>query len=283
MTKGVCLVCGSRDFQAIFTTLYRCAACTNGFIDPVPRDLGKYYPNTYWASPGILGALKRTVFGIFQTRRVRWITNLRSGGSVLDVGSGTGEFGKHLPVSFEVTNFETTSAAILDMHTIKGNIATWKTKKQFDCIVLWESLEHMENPAVILRRLYKLVKPGGIIFIEYPRWNCLESKIFGRHWFHLDIPRHVTQFTDDGIRYLFEKNGFAVVDQRNVLALEYAPWGLAASIVAGGGTRWGNGSAMRIVLLLLLTIIAIPFELVFSTIGQSPIGLLVARKPITAL
>src|SRR3989338_2097354 len=87
-----------------------------------------------------------------------------------------------------------------------------------DMIVFWESLEHTPAPEKYIRKAFRLLSDRGFILVEYPRFECLESKIFGKFWYHLDLPRHLAHFTDVGLRRLMLANNLELTSQRSVFA-----------------------------------------------------------------
>lgn len=254
-----------------------------GFTTPLPKNVDKYYFHQYWTSRGIMGQIKKHVFDIFQKRRVTWVISRLEKGLVLDVGSGEGTFAKKLPNKFEVTSIESTTSKVKNKSVLKTDFLTWKTKKRFDCVCFWESLEHVRYPEKYIRQAYKLLKKGGYIFIEFPRFNCLESKLFGRFWFHQDLPRHLNHFTDLGIKKLLSTNEYKNVKMKNVLSFDYSPWGLTASVLKVFNLNITdslkvNKHIILFILLIPLIIFSNIIEVIFFFINESPIGLIVAKK-----
>lgn len=286
--EAICPICQTpalveKYWQRGAYGVYRCHICRNGFIWPFPSHIEQFYTPIYYQLPGLLGNLKNAVFSWAQKRRSNWLKQYYQQGDVLDVGSGSGRFGRTLGSTFRVINmdpyYEGNTASV-----IKQDFLTWKTSKRFDAITFWESLEHTPDPAVYLRRAVDLLKPRGTIFIEYPRWwDSLEAKLFGKYWFHLDVPRHLFHFTDSGMKHLLAQEGFTVIRHTGVLAFDYAPWGFAQSLAS-----WVIGQApflerrdvslWRLLLLLPFLLIGEVCEVGLFLFGQSPIGLVVACK-----
>jgi len=67
----------------------------------------------------------------------------------------------------------------------------------FDMILCTQVLEHMPEPENTLREFYRLIKPGGDLFLTVPQ----------SQWEHLQ-PYDYFRFTSFGMQYLFEKTGF---------------------------------------------------------------------------
>lgn len=254
--------------------LFDCHICGNGFTHPVPRDLTWYYRTSYWRESGVLGGIREAVFFAAQRRRVGWLRGFVKGGRVCDVGSGAGRLTKDLRAAgFEVTNidpyYEGPSEFVkrVNFLSLKG--------QSYDAVTFWESLEHVGDPAQYLRKAHMLLRPGGLLFVEYPRYGGFESRVFGKSWFHLDIPRHLVHFRDQGLARLVHESGFRVVRQRGVFAFEYAPMGMLMSVlrVCGIERYW------RFALPLLA--VTIPVSMICYLTGASSIGLLVAKKEHT--
>jgi hypothetical protein len=58
----------------------------------------------------------------------------------------------------------------------------------------------------------------------------LQANIFGKHWFHLDIPRHLHHFTTDGLSHLLKRNGF-IIARTATFSLEQGPFGVLQSLL----------------------------------------------------
>lgn len=263
--------------------VYYCTKCFNGFTYPQPKKVEKYYHNQYWSSASFIGNLKDFIFYVFQKRRASWVKSAFSSGEILDVGSGEGIFAKYFPKNYTVNSLEPSWSNVKNSSVIKKDFLKWKTDKKFDAICFWESLEHVPFPKSYLVKTNKLLKAKGKIFIEYPRFNSIEAKIFGKYWFHLDIPRHLSHFTDKGISAILRDAGFNKIKIKNAFSLDYAPWGLTASLVnlkinetTENLKRSGNPTLM--VLLLPVAFLSVFIETALFLVNQSPIGLAVAEK-----
>lgn len=263
--------------------IYFCKKCLNGFTYPVPKNLGPYYGKTYWIPEGFLGAFKEKIYALFQIRRKYWILEYLKGGEILDVGSGEGIFGKHFKKNFNVTSLDVPSANIKNPNVLKVNFLNWSTKKRFDVIVFWESLEHTSCPQKYINKAYSLLKPGGYIFIEYPRFDCFEARLFKKYWFHLDPPRHLSHLTPRGLDKLLSREKLKSIRQSGVLAFEYNIAGFVSSIINIFPNRpndfFKNSKNILFILLLIpLIFISTLLEILFFALGQSPIYLSVSKK-----
>ena len=64
-----------------------------------------------------------------------------------------------------------------------------------------------------------------------PNLASLQAVIGGTRWYHLDVPRHRTHFSADGLHRLLRRVGFSVLHTHHAL-LEHNPFGMWQSIVS---------------------------------------------------
>lgn len=265
-------------------SLYFCKICQNGFVYPVPKNLSEYYPEIYWQNLGKFSSLRQWLHDSFQRTRVNLFKKYISSGDVLDVGSGEGVFGYMLGEQFNVTNLEYPKALVKNKAVIKADFLKWKTSKRFGAIVFLESLEHVTNPSMYLKKAASLLKKDGLIFVEYPRFDSLESKILGKYWLQRDIPRHLFHFTKNGLKNIAEWTNLKEITQTEIMSFQYSPYCLLASVGQLLNIPTLNlrlGIIKNFPTLIFLSIgapIAFILETIFYLIGESPVGLVVLKK-----
>ena len=100
----------------------------------------------------------------------------------------------------------------------------------FDVVVFWHVLEHVRDPVAALRKSRAILKPGGLLVVAVPNLESYQAGVPGRHWFHLDVPRHYHHFRLGVLRRILEENGFSV-ESVSHFSLEYNPYGWVQSIL----------------------------------------------------
>jgi 2-polyprenyl-3-methyl-5-hydroxy-6-metoxy-1,4-benzoquinol methylase len=111
--------------------------------------------------------------------------------------------------------------------------------ESFDCVVSAEGIEHLENPAVFLRELHRVLRPEGLLLLTTPNTVSVRSRVrfFGSGFFHQD-PRplceasrdpmhHVSLRTLSELRYEMVTSGFSI---RSVGHTHVKPIGLLYSV-----------------------------------------------------
>lgn len=65
------------------------------------------------------------------------------------------------------------------------DIVNFDEKEIYDLIISWETLEHIDNPKVALKNMFRALKPGGICFHEYNPFFSIDG---GHSLCTLDFP-----------------------------------------------------------------------------------------------
>jgi 2-polyprenyl-3-methyl-5-hydroxy-6-metoxy-1,4-benzoquinol methylase len=80
----------------------------------------------------------------------------------------------------------------------------------FDIVTLWDVIEHLIEPKVVLERIRTLLKNEGLIVINYPDHGSLARRALGDRWpFYLSV--HLIYFTISTIQRFLEQLGFRVI------------------------------------------------------------------------
>lgn len=85
----------------------------------------------------------------------------------------------------------------------------------FDVVTLWQVLEHVPYPLVILREVHRILKPGGLLVVSTPNIEGIPAKILRKRWW--DIKRlHINQFTTKTLTEILQNGGF-----KNISSVSY--------------------------------------------------------------
>lgn len=144
-----------------------------------------------------------------------------------ELGCATGRYLQRLQrIGWKVTGVEpgivpaaTARDAGLDVHC--GTLDSCAMPAaEFDLATAWLVLEHVPDCRHTLMQLFAILKPGGQLLISIPNAGCWEPRVFGRHWYVWELPRHLHYFTPDSIRRLLTECGYTsirITHQRTML------------------------------------------------------------------
>jgi 2-polyprenyl-3-methyl-5-hydroxy-6-metoxy-1,4-benzoquinol methylase len=96
-----------------------------------------------------------------------------------------------------------------------------------DVVVFLHVIEHVPDPLATLETIFRVLKPGGHLVLETPRYDSLMFKLLGKRERSLSCDGHIYFFTTDTLRKLTEKAGFKTKQWRYVgrsLNLERLTW-----------------------------------------------------------
>jgi 2-polyprenyl-3-methyl-5-hydroxy-6-metoxy-1,4-benzoquinol methylase len=79
----------------------------------------------------------------------------------------------------------------------------------FDVVTLWDVIEHTTNPREMLEHCRTLLKPGGVLVVNYPDIGSWIARVLGRRWLFLTSV-HLYYFTRKTMTDMLERAGFSV-------------------------------------------------------------------------
>ena len=88
----------------------------------------------------------------------------------------------------------------------------------FDVITLINVIEHLTEPAVVLNKLSKLLKPKGILLIHTPNVSGIYSRILSARWHHYEPLVHFYYFNINTLTKILENSGMDIIAQFNITA-----------------------------------------------------------------
>jgi len=135
------------------------------------------------------------------------------GHRVLDIGCGHGDFlscwgddwekyGVEINVSACKACREAGIAIIGESIEDVANVAV-----SFDIISMMDVIEHLPSPYVQLKAAISKLKKGGAIVIETGNVESLISKIMQVDWHYYSAIEHISFFSEQSLRFLFERLG----------------------------------------------------------------------------
>ena len=153
------------------------------------------------------------------TERLNIIESYIPPSKLLDVGAAAGHFmetaiergwdtyGIELsPFSVNYAKKELNIANIYETDLVEKGFEN----ESFDVATLWDVLEHLKNPLETVREVFRILKPGGMIFIYVPNFESVEVSICKEKCDTIVPDAHLIYFTPKTISKLLNNAGFHI-------------------------------------------------------------------------
>jgi SAM-dependent methyltransferase len=253
VSASSCAVCGATDAPRIergvrdYVTgdsflVVQCRRCGFATTDGAPASLDRYYPPRYRRFNALAAFALRRLY----LRRVDgWRRRLPSAGLALEIGSGTGWMLAALRArGWRAAGSERSAHAARAAHAVGGvpmfvgGLDAVRPEPVLDLVIMFHVLEHLADPLAELRAAAARLRPGGALVLGLPNIASWQARYAGRHWMHLDVPRHLCHFTPDAIERALVASGFRTVDI-DFRSLEHDPLGWVQSTLDRLGFEQG--------------------------------------------
>jgi 2-polyprenyl-3-methyl-5-hydroxy-6-metoxy-1,4-benzoquinol methylase len=216
-----CRLCSSSDLKLRFYArgekLLKCNDC--GFLQ-VAKKPGKGKLDSIYSESYFTHFKYKDTFTLKKEnqRRLKLIKEfiVDEHSKVLDFGCAAGDFISYAKKRFDMWGFDLSDFAVNQARRknpeIEAKLSSGEFEKEnpgypanfFDGIVLWDVIEHIWDPLKACRKLADCLKPGGYMFVSTPNTSALTAKIAGKYWAFMTPPEHLSFFSRNTIRFLFE-------------------------------------------------------------------------------
>lgn len=199
-----------------------CTSCAGLYLDPPMTEdsLNRFYTSQYrklypfesaWSYGGrfIRNTLKREA-GAY--RSLRAAESLPPGATVLEVGSGFGDFLGALGIRRTDLTLYALEPDDVRRELLLGGVQvsfldSWASirTESVDAVYAFHVLEHLNQPLEVLAEIRRILKPGGTFTIEVP-----DAGADWGSWAFVH-PAHISYFTDRTLHRMLDRAGFSVI------------------------------------------------------------------------
>tara|TARA_B100001175_G_scaffold314057_1_gene322705 strand:+ start:204 stop:998 length:795 start_codon:yes stop_codon:yes gene_type:complete len=159
-------------------------------------------------------------FSKLYNSRLSFIESLYPGkGNLLDIGCGAGFFlniakergwNCHgMEILPEYIKYAQEKFALKNIRLESLDEPISYNANNFDVITLWDLIEHLRNPLNSLKKIHRMMKPGGLLVMWTP--NVKNAIFLKERWVGYKILQHFYFFSGDSLKNMLEKTGFKIV------------------------------------------------------------------------
>lgn len=148
----------------------------------------------------------------------RGLSAADAGRRVLDVGCGGGNFLYWArALGCEVVGCDLDAVAVENgrisgFDVRSGGIEAFEDEPEsFDFVSFAHVIEHLHDPVRALHVAWRILRPGGTLWLETPNFDSRGHRRFGSAWRGLEVPRHLIIFTPGALRATLESIGYGEV------------------------------------------------------------------------
>lgn len=219
-----CRLCGARDYAHLYDVrgwpIGRCRTCglEQVMVSPDAQVLDEIYGESYFAK----GKYCQDVAGQReQERRIAFMqaSGLPGGSRVLDLGMATGEFLGAAREHFEVWGVDVAESAVEHARALYPESAARLfagmaqaaplPAAYFDAVVMWDVVEHLDDPVSTLHFAASRLRAGGWIFLSTPNAGAWIASLMGARWHFMTPPEHLVYFDRRRLQDLCVRCGYA--------------------------------------------------------------------------
>lgn len=223
MSDNTCPICLERCSQRFVErkweySIYECSNCTAQYSVPLKSDhTDKRIRKGYRRRLELVGNY------IGWAHREFLKHDIKTGGRVLEIGCGTGDF-------IFLANKQGYNAigVDLDKDAVLVGRTHWKMdfifpmhaeeyflqqgRKRFDIVCLFAVLEHLSNPHFFFKEIKKYLNIGGYVILEVPNNDSFLTKLYRKVTRVIDYPpQHLLRWNKKSLEIFLELHGFEVV------------------------------------------------------------------------
>lgn len=118
-----------------------------------------------------------------------------------------------------------------------------------DIVILLHVIEHVDNPIETMEEIFRLLKPGGYMVLETPRYDTLTFRLLGKRERSIRQDGHIYFFTDESLQACYEKVGFRKISHVHVgrtLSFSRLVWNVANLLKQDSFTERATYASERI-------------------------------------
>lgn len=210
--------------------LSRCAACGFEQIAPEPEmaELEELYGALYFQKAKYTDP-KAIELEYKRRHKLMARAGFKPGERLLEIGCGAGQFIATCADSYDWHGTDFSPEGIEEARTRLPNLAENRlsagpieeytpdlSEGLFDGVLIFDTIEHVYAPQVMLERASSWLKPGGKMIVTTPDIGARFARLLGRRWPFMTPPEHLSFFTRASMAAALGRVGLKTIYSRSL-------------------------------------------------------------------
>jgi 2-polyprenyl-3-methyl-5-hydroxy-6-metoxy-1,4-benzoquinol methylase len=218
-----CPLCGSLVFRTVFEPIKKCRGCGLCLVNPLGHFRGENETEDYFLNDYLPLHLANLENSLAERRAhiaaIQRHFLLPAHPRHLDVGCAMGSMLEEAkaagwdPMGVETSEF---AAKYAEEHSgcpvYAGTLENAAfPSESFDVVTLMDVIEHVPNPSGLVSEIFRVLRPGGVLFILTPNFSSFFVWLYGLEAYGVWPEHHVVYFQPSTIESLLRRVGFAKI------------------------------------------------------------------------
>jgi len=224
--RVACNVCGSHETRMVFQKwsfcIVQCVECGLVYVNPraFRIEADDYFEGPYLSTIEKDGQLD-TGIGTLYGEIIYNLNNRVALGKLLDVGCAMGHFLEFARrYGWEVEGVECSPYAAryaaerfgVKVHPVCVLKDAGLPHNYYNSCVLVEVIEHLPDPRETMTEVWRLLEPGGLVYVTTPNFACYRSLLLKEDWNAVIPVGHLYYFDSASLAKLLSSIGFVEVE-----------------------------------------------------------------------
>lgn len=165
---------------------------------------------------------------VYKERAMEFLKkNLPKQAKILDAGCAFGDLlllldrDNYMTFGIDISQYAINKAKkVTKAQLILGDLNKKLSYKDnfFDAVFALDVIEHLDSPYTFLLEMHRVLKIGGILFIQTPNINSIFEVFAKEKWFAYTDETHLYLFNRKSLRFILQKSGFSVLYNQTISA-----------------------------------------------------------------
>lgn len=197
----------------------------------------------------------------------RYLPKPEPGQKLLDIGCGNGDFlANARDAGWDIAGIDPDPKAVATAMQRGFDVRVGSVESLaelsdcFDAITISHVLEHVHHPQQVIQTIARLLKPGGVLYVDTPNIESYGAKFWGSNWRGLETPRHLVLFNLDALIGLLKTNGFGNISVKRRTTVRKFLYLSSLRMQRGGSPYEPKPAKLPMMMRIRLKFASVPIE-----------------------